>query len=238
MTKEEALKKKYGFSMGDHKYVLSGGEIFKYVGQEVVLVEFTKNEETNDWENTIRGVTLKSVSNFDLPTMTWVCKYQDGEEEKEVKIIPEAFSFEEKGLDESKHMIHLISYSKHYEMMQDSQFFTRLEELWGKKEMLSKETLSAYNKMKVPEAVLGYTHNIGALVKLNDDLYNKDRGESGFLWIRITKQLSFHHTSGDKFRLMFVNDDRSWSSVIDLSSGEKEYDFEGMGKFKIIDLSD
>ena len=130
-------------------------------------------------------------------------------------------------------MLKFVPLSKNYQMMEDSNFFSKLEIYWKTKEVLNEEFLSSCTKAAIPEVILGYSHNIGAIVKLNDDMVHPEKSESKFLWIRASK-LSYHHVHGDKYNLRFSNDDRSWSFVVE--KGQTEFDFDGMGTFKLIDL--
>ena len=57
-----------------------------------------------------------------------------------------------------------------------------------------------------------------------------------YLWIRIQK-LNFHHKAGSKFNLRFSNNERSWSFLVDTDKFEQDFE-EGLGTFKIIDLSE
>lgn len=240
--------KKYGFSIGSYKYIIPGGELMRYIGQKVVCVSYIKtpiegavaDENGNipsKWENTFTEATIKSIGEFDPMQMTWLCKYQvsDNEEVQEVRIMPEGYSFEGKDPEETGKMLRFVPLSKHFEMMEDQNFYLRLEELWEGRQTLSPEALLTLSKSKGQEATLKYTHNIGVLVRLNDDEFEAAAGESKFLWIRAHK-LGFYHKNGSKFNLRVANNDRSWSFIVDVN--DPEFDFEGSGKFKIIDLSD
>ena len=234
MNKSDLLKKKYGFRIGSYKYIIPGGELMRYIGQTVVCVTFTK-EEDGKWKNSFTEATINSLGEFDPILMTWLCKYKlkDSEEELEVRIMPEGYSFEGKDPEETGKMIRFVPLSKHFEMIEDEIFYSRLEKLWEERETLKPEALTTLSKSKGQEGTLKYTHNIGALVKLDDDLVGE--GESKFLWIRLHK-VKFHHNNGSKFNLRFSNDDRSWSFLIDVN--DAEFAFEDSGKFKIIDLSE
>lgn len=247
--KSDLLKKKYGFKLGSYKYILPGGELMRYIGQPVIRITFTKKpiegavadengEVPSAWENKFDEVTILSLGEFDPMQMTWLCKYKlsNEEEVREVRIMPEGYSFTGEDPEKVGEIIRLIPFSKHHELLEDQNFFLRLEELWKERATLTPEALLTLTKSKGQEATLKYTHNIGALIRLNDDAYDPAAGESRFLWIRIHK-LSLHHNHGSKFNLRFSNDDRSWSFMIDAK--DAEFSFEGdLGKFKIIDLSE
>jgi len=241
--KTDSLKQKYGFRQGSTKYLIPGGELFKYIGQAVVLTEFNKKPaekegEEPTWENKFSEVVIKSISDFDPVYMTWVCKYvptaEGAIEEKSVTILPEGYSFEgEKGPEETGHLARFLPLSKHYQLLEEDTFFRTLEDKWNNVPTLSKEDLTMISQSKGQEGTLRYTHNIGALVRLDDEYYDEKVAESRFLWIRIHK-LSFFHKAGTRYRLQFSNEDRSWTSIID--TNDAEFAFEDLGKFKIIDL--
>lgn len=252
MTKVESLKSKYGFKIGSYKYIIPGGELMKYIGQHVVCVTFTKktiereegestsvnDSEKYTWTNSFSEATIKSLGEFDPMQMTWLCRYtlKDREDEVlETRILPEGYSFEGKDPEETGKMLRFVPLSKHFEMMEDETFYIRLNELWETRRGLNTEELLTLAKSKGQEATLKYTHNVGALVRLNDEHFDPTAGESQFLWIRIHK-LKFYHQGGSKFTVRFSNNDRSWSFVIDMEN--TEFSFEGDGMFKIIDLSD
>lgn len=251
MTKADSLKKKYGFKIGSYKYIIPGGELMRYIGQTVVCVSFTKKQsekvETEGeesktapaaWENSFSEATIKSLSNFDPMQMTWLCKYTlkgKDDEVLEARVLPEGYSFEGKDPEETGKMLRFVPLSKHFEMMEDETFYLRLEDLWKTRKTLGVEELLTLARSKGQEATLKYTHNVGALVRLNDENFDLTAGESRFLWVRIHK-LNFYHKGGSKFTLRFSNDDRSWSFVIDVN--DTEFSFENDGMFKLIDLSD
>lgn len=249
MTKTDSLKKKYGFKIGSYKYIIPGGELMRYIGQTVVCVSFTKKQiegaEADEngvipstWENSFSEATIKSLCNFDPMQMTWLCKYTlkgKDDEVLETRVLPEGYSFEGEDPETTGKMLRFVPLSKHFEMMEDESFYLRLENLWETRKTLGVEELLTLARSKGQEPTLKYTHNVGALVKLDDENFDPKTGESKFLWIRIHK-LKFYHQGGSKFTLRFSNDDRSWSFVID--TNDTEFNFENDGMFKIIDLSD
>lgn len=238
------LKKNYGFRLGSYKYIIPGGELMKYIGQTVVCVSFVKNvekdengEEVSKWTNNFQEATIVSLSDFDVMQLTWLCRYQlKGEEEvKEIRILPEGYSFEGDDPENTGRMIRFVPMSLHFMMLEDEMFFLRLAKHWEERRSLNLEELLTLSRSKGQEATLKYSHNIGALVKLSDEEYDPAKGESRFLWIRIHK-LSCYHKNGNKFNVKFSDNERSWSFLID--PNEPVHNFEGGSLFKIIDLSD
>ena len=229
-TREELLKKKYGYNKASYKYIPAGSVILKYIGQIVILIDFKK--ESEEWKiESVKHAQIVSISDFDPMTMTYLCKYKLNEDEKdsnprEIRIVPEGFSWGNP--EETGEMKRFMPYSLHCELVEDEAFWSRLSDLWEKRSTLKVEELTTISQSKERETLLKYSHNIGALIKLN---------KSGdYLWTRITG-LSISHKVGTKYKLKFENDKETWTMLID--SGDTVYDFEnGIGQVKIIDLAD
>jgi len=225
-TKEELLKEKYGLYKGSYKYIPAGSEILRSIGQVVILVEF-KKDENGEWSNKFNRALIESISGFDPMTMTYECKYKldgDNEETQTIKIIPEGFSWGNP--EETGEMKRFVPYPMHCQMVEDEAFLARVSELYDKRETLKLDYLSNLTSSKEQDALLKYALNVGAAVRLED---------GSMLWIRLHK-VSLHHTAGSNYKLRFENNDRYWNMVI--TSDQTEYDFEGIGKFKILDLAD
>lgn len=225
----DVLRDKYGLNLAGYNYILPGAEILRYIGLNVVYVHYMKKEGTEDWTTEIKSAKILSASKFDPMTMTYVVKYklEDEEEEREMKMIPEGYSWSDKNPDEAGEMERFVPLSIHSQMGEDSAFFERLAGLYETRKTLSIQELETVARSKESSVTLRYSHNIGALVKLN---------AGGHLWIRLHK-LNLIHRNGDKYALKFSNNDRSWAFMID--ANQEEYEFEGgLGTFKVIDLAD
>ena len=228
-TRLEILKERYSFHPDNLKYLLPGAEILKYIGQDVALLEFKKNEE-GKWESEQKKAKINRIYDFEPMTMTYMCEYQEGDidgnydpELKEVRIQPEGASFENP--EETGEAKRFLPISKRFETIEDGMFYSRVAEIWEKRDTLPVESLMELSKSKEQDVQLRYSRNIGAAVVLDED--------GTILYIRIHR-LKLQHRAGTKYALKIENDDRSWSTVID--SSDKTYDFEGLGKMKILDL--
>lgn len=220
------LKDKYGLNFGSYKYVLPGSEILRYIGQSVMLVHYFKNE-SGDWVHDHKPAVIKSLSKFDPMTMTYECVYnvEEETEDKTIRIIPEGYSFGDP--EKVSEMFRFVPFSLHAEMVEDEMFFSRLSQLYDNRETLTIEELETIARSKEKEVILKYTHNIGALVKLSEG--------GDMLWIRL-HNINIAHKRGKTWSLRIADNDRSWNMLID--SDEKEFDFNGFGTFKIIDLAE
>ena len=231
-TRTEILKERYSFHPDNIKYLLPGAEILKYIGQDVALLEFTKDEE-GKWKSVQKKARIDKLYDFEPMTMTYMCDYQVGEIEgegydpeiKSIRIQPEGASYENP--EETGEAKRFLPISKRFELIEDGMFYSRVAELWNTRKTLGLEELKALSSSKDQGIQLRYSRNVGAAVVLDED--------KTVLYIRIHK-LRLQHRNGTKYALRIENDDRSWSCMID--SSDETYDFEGLGRMKIIDLLD
>ena len=223
-TRQEILKEKYGFQKGSYKYVPRGAEILKLIGQNVIKVDYQKKED-GTWDTKFGPVLLVSISDFDPVCMSYQCKYREGDQEEEFKMIPEGYSWADS--DDVTHIIRLLPGSMHCQLMEDELFHERLKELWKTRSTLDFTALIGLASSKDKDTTLRYSHNLGCLIQLD--------GEDDVLYFRIHK-LSLKHRAGKEYSLsVWDGEDNPVKALI--QSDQTEYDFElGTGKFKIIDL--
>lgn len=224
MSSLESLKKTYGFDKSSYKYIPAGGEIFECIGQPIIFVRIYK-DSNNDWQSTYEPAILEKIDDFDPLTMTWNAKYklEHDETEKEVRIIPEGFSWGNP--EETGEMLRFVPFPLHYQFQQDELFFGRLKELWDTRETLDLEFIKQISESKEQEAILKYTHNIGALVKISDT--------DDLLWIRLWK-IGLTHKNGNVYYLSIGDDKNKW--MVTIKKDETEYKLKDLGTFKLIDL--
>ncbi len=235
------LKASYSYSKGNYKYIPMASEILKYIGQNVVLVTFKKNwttrmsesgEEVKEYNWTdlpVERAEIISINDYDPITMTYKCKYkvEGNDEEKEVRIQPEGFEFCNTEDESVEEFVRFVPYSYHFRMAEDEFTFSRIAELYEKRDTLELEALRTIADSKNQGQILRYSNNIGAAIKLEDGT---------LLWIRLYT-LRLKHRQGNKFGLFFSSDEqREWSTVI--TSDDKSYNIGDWGTMKIIDLSD
>ena len=222
MITKEALVKNYGYDRKSYKYIPAGAEILKYIGQIVVLVNYKK--ENGIWSSTFEKAAIESIDNFDNITMTYSCKYKvEGSDElKEIRIIPEGFSFGNP--EETGEMKRFIPYSLHCQMVEDEVFYSRVASLYEDRKTLPIEALQMISDSKKQDEILKYSRNIGAAIKT----------DSGVVWVRLHK-LSLHHKSGSKYYLNIGDPKNDWNIVI--SKEDDEYILHDLGTMKILELS-
>ena len=229
MERLEKLKDAYGYYKRSYKYITPGAEILRYVDQNVICVNFSKNEETGEWESNYENAHINSIDDFDPMTMTYNCKYslvnsENKREDKEIRIIPEGFSWGDP--EETGTMIRFVPMSVHFTMVEDEIFYDRVKKLYEEKETLEIESLKSLSSSKDQEATLKYSCNIGAAIKLED---------GDVLWVRLHK-INVKHRNGTKYCIVFGDDKNTWSVLADTE--DAEYEIRGLGMVKIIDLAD
>ncbi len=234
-NKDEILKdvkSRYGFSKTDTKWLPEGSSIMEYIGMELISIDFTRNTETNDWTNTLSKAIIHSLTDYDPMSRTYLCKYSTSDMEegswKEVRIIPEGFELI--GPDSTK-MIRFVPYSLHSKMVETEEFYKKLFILQTKSKTLSIQELLTLSSSSNQEETLGYSHNIGVLIKTEDN---------EILWFRI-RNISLRHLHGTQYHLTITSWDNKRYVIGEIDSNAEEYPFTvnhyNLGNFKIIDLS-
>lgn len=223
-TREEILKEKYGFQKASYKYIPKGAEILKSIGQIVIYVEYTKKED-GTWEDKYQKAEILEISGYDPMTMTYKCKYKvAGESEtQELQIIPEGYSWGNP--EETGWMKRFIPYSLHCKLVEDELFYSRLKDLYNTRDTLKVENLLELSQSKEKETQLKYSRHIGALIKLDES--------EDVLYFRI-QDLNLRHKAGKSYTLRISDGENAYQMMIESNQGE--YDFESLGKLKIIDL--
>lgn len=241
MTKNKNLDviiNRYGFDKADQKWIPNGGDILKYIGVEVILVDFIRDGE-GKWSNKIKKAYIKSISDYDPMTVTYLCRYRIVDEDtdtswREKRIIPEGFSFENP--EETGKMIRFIPYSLHCKMAEDEALYYRLGELFDNRSTLPMTSLEVISSSKEQDKTLNYSCNICAVIKTVPD----EEGNSKILYFRINR-LNLRHSYKDNYNLILTdNSNRSYTILIKSSDSQYKFKFneEIIGDLKLIDLED
>ena len=75
-TKFQEFKKRYGFNTGDVKWVLEGGDLLKYVGADLVYIDYKRDPKDGQWDTTVEKAVITKMSDFDPVTMTYQVEYK------------------------------------------------------------------------------------------------------------------------------------------------------------------
>lgn len=227
----ELFKEKYGYNKGDLRYIPEGADILKYIGVEVIFVEFTKIN--NEWTNKIKKAIINEITDYDPMTLTYLCKYRLVDEDKEnswreLRIIPEGFSFNQPEIEGK--MYRFIPYSLHCKMAEDEALYNRLSILYAKRDTMILSNLENLSVSKEQDKTLNYAMNIGLVIKTIDN---------NILWFRISK-LSLKHKYKNVYSLRVENKNNK-NYTIEITGDQKEYKFiyngTEIGSAKIIDLA-
>lgn len=127
----EQVKKNCGYDPASPKWISRGGELMKYLGMEVMRLDFKKNDK-GEWENSVGKSLLLQANKYDPNTETLELVWKDVDyskpesewEIKKTEIVPPGFSFgnpEEKG-----EMTRFIPYSLHMEKIETEAFYAKL----------------------------------------------------------------------------------------------------------------
>ena len=224
-TRIEILKGKYGFNKFSYEYIPAGSEILKWIGQVVIFCDHKRNE-SGEWEVKIDKAQILSIADFNPMTMTYKVKYKldNEEEEKELEIIPEGYSWgnpEETGV-----MQRFIPYSLHCKLVETEIFYARLKELWGIRKTLPIESLKTISESKEKDKILKYSNHIAAIIKLDDT--------EDILYFRL-HSLKIRHRAGKNYNIAFGDGETVFNIMVD--SEQDTYRFEDLGDLKFIDLA-
>lgn len=134
----ESVKKNCGYDPSSSKWISRGGELMKYLGMEVMRIDFKKKDGTeDDWESKVGKALLLQANNYNPETETLDLVWKDVDydkpeaewEVKTTKIVPPGFSF---GLpQETGEMTRFIPYSLHTEKIETEAFYAKLGYLFG-----------------------------------------------------------------------------------------------------------
>lgn len=229
----EIITKRYGFDKADQKWIPGGADILKLIGVEVILVDFNKNSD-DKWVSKIKKAYIKSISDYDMMTSTYLCKYRIVDEDdesswREQRIIPEGFSFENP--EETRKMIRFIPYSLHCKIAEEEAMYYRLGELFKNRDTLPISNIKQISESNEQEKTLTYSCNIGAIIEtVNNEI----------LYFRINK-LKLRHNFKDNYNLT-ITDENNKAYTIPINSNDKYYEFkfngDTIGNLKLIDLED
>lgn len=238
MTKNKNLDviiNRYGFDKANQKWIPNGGDILKYIGVEVILVDFIRDGE-GKWSNKVKKAYIKSISDYDPMTVTYLCRYRIVDEDtetswREKRIIPEGFSFENP--EETGKMIRFVPYSLHCKMAEEEALYYRLGELFNNRQTLPISSLESISISKEQDKTLNYSCNICAVIKTSVD-------NNSVLYFRVSK-LSLRHNYKDNYNLTITdNSGKSYTLFIKSSDDKYKFKFNGevIGDLKLIDIED
>lgn len=231
LTTLDKYKKLYGFYEGNLNYVPRGGDLLKHVGSSVAMIDYSR-DSLGRWDYSLKEVTIESITNYDPMTVTYDLKYKVIGEEvtKEVKIIPEGFSFENP--EETGKSLRFLPLSMHFKVQEEKGFYDMLSSRFDNAETLSIEALENISESKEQADLLGRNYNIAAVIKTAEE-------KPEILYFRIDK-LKIKHNKQDNYAITLVNFEKEKTYTFLINGKDSSYKFsygkEKIGDLKIIDL--
>lgn len=244
-SKLEEFKSLYGHNSGNLKWVPKGGVLLKYIGNDVVFVDFKK--ENGEWKSTLDQAHVIAIDNYDPVSMTYDITYtlaSDPLKEKIVeKIIPEGFTFDimGQGLQESMHRF--IPIELHCAVLSEELFYQRVGKLFDSKPTLDFEALKVISGSKEQDKTLKYARNLVAAVrptkKAEDNPDELEYLEDIFVF-RIHELRLRREGKGFWKLLMYDDQKKLYSVTVNENEPEEFYELyigqEYIGDLKVIDL--
>lgn len=235
----ERFKDLYGFREGIKEYIPQPGELLKYIGEDVVLLIYQKDKETDKWGITNCIVKIQFMGDYDPMTGTYKLRYDTGKEKKdseatenytegihELRVFSQGFSFENP--EETGRSLRFIPFSYHYKFAEFQDFYIKLRKNYDSYQTLPIPSLEQISKSKNQKEVLESTY-LCAVIKMAD-------GE--VLQFRITA-LKIKHRSGKSYALTLDNPQQKNYTFM-IMGDQSEYGFaygkEYIGTLKIVDL--
>ena len=163
------FKETYALSLGSPKWISKGGELLKYIGQNVIMVKFSRESAESPWTTTTQMVHLAGISGFEEMTGTYTIAWKEEGEDKELqseRLTPEGFSF---NIPEADNWMHrFLPLSLHLEITEATQMYQRYRRLWDKRESMSLEEIWKYCRSKQKDTT-AYKNYVALLVNTDQE---------------------------------------------------------------------
>lgn len=226
----EYLKSECTFDKASPKWVSAGADILKYIGNEVVFVEFTRKDSESSWETTSKAAKIESISDFDPLTGTYRIDYTISGESKNERIIPQGFSFNVPDRDNWMHRF--LPYSLHFSIGEEELYFQRLRTLYNTRPTLDSVFLESMSKSKDWDNY----NNVVAVI----DTDIEDGAGIGLVSFRIHSVSGYYsYKDGSGYT---IRDGSGHYFTVRQKTGSPDISFKAdsdfIGKLKIIDLKD
>ena len=212
------FKEDYGFFTGSLKWIPQGGDLLRYVGQEVIFVEYKKKED-DSWGSTYNAATIISMDSFDNKTNSYLIKYKikDEEEERSERIIPEGYRFADgKAIGDDGYTNRFLPKSLHLSCIEESLFYESLSKRWDTTDTTDITNLRKILKESTAKRgeTLKRRYYIAAVVKsIDDNTINYFRVEDLKIKDKTGKivKIDISDGSGNTFTVVGGNSDKSYN---------------------------
>lgn len=219
----ESIKKNYGYDPASVEWIGKGGEIFEYLGMEVMRLDFYKEEDA--WKNKVGKSLLIRCENFDPMTETvdivWKdVDYEKPEEEWEehtTKITPIGFTYGDP--EENGKMTRFMPYSLHTKKIETEALYAKLTYLMNEPKEESKAVhlaqLETLSSSRDRERLLSHIVNIAAVIKPEGE-------DEGFTYIYRLGNVALKHQFKNVWKLSVkdVNGRGEMTLFIDTTANE------------------
>lgn len=230
---------KWSLGKNNRKFINPSADILRFIGSEMLLVVFNK-DETGKWDSeTPKPIFVNSIHDFDPMTGTYEIIYTLDKETKQERIIPEGFSFNSP--EESGWMHRFLPYSLHFRILEEELYYKRLRAKYDSSEgVLPIEPLLIFKKSNQKET-LGYKNYIAAVIDSDVEGGVKE----GILSFRIVEITNITKKSkgwemvlkDDSGNILFVNNYKNDENEGWICKGVK-LDGTLLGDLKIMDIED
>lgn len=168
MDKIDLFKDVYSLSLGSMKWISKGGDILRYVGQNVILVKFSKKSEESEWETTNSLVNVISISGYNKETGTYQIAWKEGDSEIQTeRLTPEGFSFNVPERDLWMHRF--LPLSLHMKITEETLAYERFKNLYETRESMSLDKIGEYYRSDQKETI-GYRNYVSLIVDTSDGI--------------------------------------------------------------------
>ena len=240
---KEILVSDYSFNKASFKWIPKGGDILESIGQEVVYIEYTRENEEAQWEIKVKRAYIQSIHDFEPMTGTYEIIFTvigDETEEnllKKERIIPEGFSYNNPDIHNWMHRF--VPYSLHFKLGEVEAHYARLKMLFETRQGM---TMADIKKIQTedPEKKLGFFNNVQAII--NTDI---EGGLGiGIIAFRVheisepkllskTWRYGLRDADGNYFSIRIDKNDENTDVIKAWTVGE-----EVIGDLKIMDIAD
>ena len=169
---KEILVSDYSFNKASFKWIPKGGDILESIGQEVVYIDYTRENAEAQWQVKIKRAYIQSIHDFEPTTGTYEIIFTligEGDEEnllKRERIIPEGFSFNSPDVNNWMHRF--VPYSLHFKLGEVETHFARMRMLFETRPGM---TMADIKKIQTedPEKKLGFFNNVQAIINTDTE---------------------------------------------------------------------
>lgn len=232
----------YSFNSGSPRWLPRGGELQKYVGQDIVKITYLGDSADGCWASVQEMVRLLGISDFNEKTMTYKLKYSPVIEkdkplstfkEVEEEIIPEGFSYipsNATNSTERPEMHRFVPLSYHLRVVEEEAFWKRITGTYDTSKTLPLSEIKKLAEISKESLVtLTYARRIQATIK------SPETGE--FLSFRVANMKLEPMIVGNS-EILTITSEYGDEFKMTVSPDMESYQVKDLGEIKLIDLGE